>query len=336
MLKYSDINQKEIFKIIDKVLPLEYCIYHQIIPLLLEENKLTVAMVRPQDELILDYLKSILPSKKHSLKIEKISPETHQIIISSYQKYSSTFNKSAEIKSEIAQKIREEKEENQPIENQENITVKSKISKRINKKINNNSKMTISFKIDSNNQDKPLETLTELTAEELWPEILTRLLQKGIGRLFLERKQDFGKIIITHNGIVTSSLENVNLVLFEKLMKAVKILANIGDNPLDKSRQIEIERTYEQKRLLLRFQLFPGQFGEEGTIQILRDKALSFYQEKQMDILGENVLNLTKQLDKKLQQIQDLQRINPTELEVLPQLRVIQAKILEKLELLDH
>jgi hypothetical protein len=54
-----------------------------------------------------------------------------------------------------------------------------------------------------------------------------------------------------------------------------------------------------------------------------------------MDNLGEQVLRLSKLLERKIQQIQDLKRINPTEIEFLPQLKAIQAHILEKLEKLD-
>ncbi len=333
MLKYSEINQEKTFAIIDTILTLESCLYHQIIPISLEENILTVGMIKPHDELILDYLKSILPSHQQTLQVEQISPETHNLIISSYQKYTSSLQKSSQINKTQKKQLNRSDEENNSLLNSKETFI---INSQIIEKIKHNNPNIASLKVNSSYQDQPLESLTDLTSEQLWQELLVRLIKDGIGRLFLERKKEFGRLIITNNGVVTSSLETVDLEVFNDIFKAVKILANIGENPLEKNRRIELKRIYQKQNLLLRFQLFPGKFGEEGNIQILRDKALSFYQEKQMNSLGEQVLRLTKQLDRKLHQIQDLQRINPTELEVLPQIRVIQAKILEKLESLDN
>lgn len=332
MLKYSEINQEKTFAIIDTILTLESCLYHQIIPISLEENTLTVGMIKPSDELILDYLKSILPSHQYTIQVEQISSETHNLIISSYQKYTISLQKSSQINHALKKQLNTYNEQNSNFLNNKDTFI---INSQIIEKIKQHKPNIASLKVNARHQDQPLETLTDLTSEQLWQELLAKLLKEGIGRLFLERKKEFGRLIITNNGIVTSSLETVDLKIFNDIVKAVKILANIGENPLAKNRRIELKRIYQKQNLLLRFQLFPGKFGEEGNIQILRGKALSFYQEKQMNSLGEQVLRLTKQLDRKLHQIQDLQRINPTELEVLPQIRVIQAKILEKLESLD-
>jgi type II secretory ATPase GspE/PulE/Tfp pilus assembly ATPase PilB-like protein len=345
MLKYSEINQEKTFQIIDTLIPLESCLYHQLIPISLEDKNFIVAMIKPNDELILDYLKSILPSSDHTLQVEQISPETHELIISSYQNYTRSYQESEQINYAIEQKLitsqpeTETKKRSTPeangktliIDSQELINLREKNSKKTKKK----SKASKSLQINAKHETEPLETLTDLTPEELWQELLARLVKEGIGRLYFEINQDFGKIVLTKNGVITSTLEKIDPLLFQELFKATKNLANLPPNPLEKPRKIEVERIYQTKRLLLRFHLFPSQYGEQGTIQVLRDKALAFYQEQQMDSLGEQVLRLTKQLERKLQQIQDLKRINPTELEVLPQLRVTQASILEKLEFLD-
>jgi hypothetical protein len=300
-------------------------------------------MIKPDDTLILDYLKSILPSEKHTLQVEQISSETHNLVISSYQKYTRSYKQVKKINNTLEQKQTISTREIKPKKNKRiNTNTKTFIidSEEVNdleSYIDKNklSKYTTSLNIQAKFEEEPLDKLLDLTPTELWQEILAKLLKEGIGRLYFEVHQDFGQIIITKNGSITTWLEKVDLKLFRELFKAMKTLANLPDKPLEKSRKIEIERIYQQKRLLLRFHLFPGGYGEQGTIQVLRDKALSFYQEQQMDNLGEQVLRLSKLLEIKIQQIQDLKRINPTELECLPQLKTIQAHILEKLEELD-
>lgn len=343
MLKYSEINQEKVFKIINTLIPLESCLYHHLIPISLEDNNFIVAMIKPNDELILDYLKSILPSPEYTLQVEQISPETYELIISSYQNYSRSYHESEQTNYAIEQKLitSQPETETRPIplangktliiDSQELINLREKNTPKTKKKL----KLSKSLQINAKHETEALETLTNLTSEELWQELLARLVKEGIGRLYFEINQDFGKIVLTKNGVITSTLEKIDLQLFQELFKAAKNLANLPLTPLEKARKIEVQRTYQTKRLLLRFHIFPSQYGEQGTIQVLRDKALAFYQEQQMDTLGEQVLRLTKQLERKLQQIQDLKRINPIELEVLPQLRVIQASILEKLESLD-
>ncbi len=356
MIKYSDINQEKTFQIINSLLPLQSCIYHQVIPIEINDNYLIVGMIKPDDELILDYLTSILPSPKHTIKVEQISPQTHNLIISAYQKYTRSYKASEKINDFLEQELLKTKESKtlEPSQNnskkslaiQETFIINPEDFKQLKEEQQEKedtlqeedtiqediSKYSASLEINAPHQNTNLESLKDLTAEQFWQELLFRLLTGGIGRLYFERNADYGTITLTQNGVVKSSLQNLNLSLFQELFTAVKVLANLPETTIKKSRKIEIERIYHQKRILLRFHLFPGQHGEQGTIQVLRDKALSFYQEKQMDTLGEEALNLTKQLERKLQQIQNLKRINPSELDFLRDIQMVQARINSKLK----
>ncbi|HEY9703438.1 MAG TPA: hypothetical protein V6C58_13380, partial [Allocoleopsis sp.] len=84
--------------------------------------------------------------------------------------------------------------------------------------------------------------------------------------------------------------------------------------PVQQSQQIEIDRMYKDNHLLLILRLIPGKYGEEATLQVLRGAALKFYQQQQITKLGEETLNLTEQIQRKLTQICDLANLTSTPL----------------------
>lgn len=181
----------------------------------------------------------------------------------------------------------------------------------------------------------PLASLTFLNAKELWLELLARVLSGGIGRLYFERQVNYGRIIWSQNGVLQSSLEKLNLPVFQSVLNELKHLAQLPAIPLTKSKKIEMQKYYQQERLLLRLRFVPGQYGEEGTLQVLRGEALKFYQQRQMDELGEQAIHLAQELEKKLKQIEVRTRINPAQLDFLPALVQIQQKINQQLKFFD-
>lgn len=181
----------------------------------------------------------------------------------------------------------------------------------------------------------PLGSLTFLSAKELWQELLARVLSGGIGRLYFERQIDRGRIIWSQNGVLQSSLEKLSFSVFQSVLNELKHLAQLPAIPLTKSKKIEMQKYYQQERLLLRLRFVPGQHGEEGTLQVLRGEALKFYQQRQMDELGDQAIQLAQELEKKLKQIEVRTRINPAQLDFLPALTKIQEKINQQLKFFD-
>ena len=77
----------QIFQLIDTILPLEVCLYHQVVPLLRQEKSVHLGMVDTQDSSALDYVKRMLSYLHCSLIPQQISVEQHKSILSSYLKY---------------------------------------------------------------------------------------------------------------------------------------------------------------------------------------------------------------------------------------------------------
>lgn len=176
---------------------------------------------------------------------------------------------------------------------------------------------------------------SDLSPERLWQELFNRLLKGKIGRLYFKCEQNKNSIVCFENGVRQLSIDNLSTWTYEYLIQKLKYLAKLPETAIEKTKKFELQRWYQKERILLCLQLSPREFGEEGTLQILRGKALDFYQQKQMEELGQEALKISRKLERKLRQIQLRTRINPQPLENISELRAIQQQILQNLNAIE-
>ncbi len=80
----SSMDTEQMFRLIDSILPFEACLYYQFLPLALEGKHLRLGMVTPQDSSARDYVRHILAYLNCSLKIQPITADVHQAMLSAY------------------------------------------------------------------------------------------------------------------------------------------------------------------------------------------------------------------------------------------------------------
>jgi type II secretory ATPase GspE/PulE/Tfp pilus assembly ATPase PilB-like protein len=153
--------------------------------------------------------------------------------------------------------------------------------------------------------DSPVEVLQALPPKELLQELLGRILNDGIGRLYFEQQQQFGRVLCSQNGVLQTILEHIDTALVQSLIYELKLLAHLPSTPLQAPEQVEIERSYQHAHILLRFRFMPSKHGEEATVQVLRGAALKFYQQQQLSRLGRDALSIAKQLQFKVNEIRE-------------------------------
>lgn len=184
----------------------------------------------------------------------------------------------------------------------------------------------------------PVEVLATLPPKELLNELLARVLAGGIGRLFFERHPDKGRILWSQNGVLQSVLDGLDTSVFQGVINELKKLTHLSLIPVEQPKQVEIERVYQQNRLLLRLRVMPGKNGEEGTLQVLRGAALKFHQQQQLENLSRDALSIAQQLQTKMNEIQKRTRIDPSlttgQLDALPALDQLLKSLNEQLEAL--
>jgi type II secretory ATPase GspE/PulE/Tfp pilus assembly ATPase PilB-like protein len=182
----------------------------------------------------------------------------------------------------------------------------------------------LALTINKRYRDVASDRLRLLPPDALMQALLSQVLDEGIGRLYFERRPQAGRILWSRDGVLQAVVEAINPQLFQGVINELKRLTHLSLIPVKKSKQVEIERTYEGQRILLRFRVIPSAHGEEATLQVLRGTALRFYQQQQIDRLGRDALDMAQHLQIRLNEIRDRARhslnLKSTRSETLPAL----------------
>lgn len=166
----------------------------------------------------------------------------------------------------------------------------------------------LALNLPSSTLPTSLATMGKLPPKELTQALLSRVLKDGIGRLYFERHATSGRILWSKDGVVQAALDDLNLQLFQCVINELKQLTHLPLVPVQETRQVEIERTYHNERVVLRFRLMASNHGEEATLQVLRGAALKFYQQQQIDQLGRDALTFAHRLQGQVNQIRERAR----------------------------
>ncbi len=155
------------------------------------------------------------------------------------------------------------------------------------------------------------EEMGNLPPRALTQALLQRSIVQGIGRLFLERHQDHGRILCSQDGVLEAVLDPIALPNFQGVINELKLLAEVPLLQVERAKQVDVERMHDEELLLFRLRLTPGIHGEEATLQVLRGAALKFYQQQQLSKLGQNALTLARRLQHQVAEIEARSRLLP-------------------------
>lgn len=155
--------------------------------------------------------------------------------------------------------------------------------------------------------------LLSLPPDALLQELLGRILTWGVGRLYLEQRLDHGRILWSQNGVLQAVLEKLPNATLQGVIRELKDLANVPGEAVQKNQQVEIEKLYQGRRLLLRLRLIPGKHGEEATLQVLRGAALKFYRQQQLVTLAQEATSIAQTLQQKVNEMATYSRTHSVE-----------------------
>ncbi len=167
--------------------------------------------------------------------------------------------------------------------------------------------------VQATHLSSPVKVLLTLSPENLLQELLGRVLTGGIGRLYFERQsQSSSRILWSRDGTLQSVLEEIPLPVFQEIINELKLLTRLPLIPVQVKTLVELACLYQKNRLLLRLQVMPGVYGEQATLQVLRGAALKFYQQRQVSRLSRDAVAITRQLLRKVNELQKRIQLNGT------------------------
>lgn len=303
-LDNSSMNSEEAFQLIDRVLPFEACLYYQILPLSVQHNKLCLGMVMLDDVAAIGYARRMASYQNYSLIPQSISLETHHAVLTAYLNYSQKrpisppdTQRTPPLESELHDK------ETLVLEASDDQTVLQTDDTDTQAIDRNPHNILPELPISNRYAEESSALLAQLPPSRLLKELLGRVLSNGIGRLFFERRERYGRILWSQNGTIQSVIETVALNKFQALIDELKHLTRLPLTPVTEVQQVEIERSYQRDRVLVRLRITPTEAGEQATLQVLRGAALKFYQRQQLTSLSRDALTIAQRLRQKINEL---------------------------------
>ncbi|BAZ07439.1 hypothetical protein NIES3974_41020 [Calothrix sp. NIES-3974] len=332
----SQERRAEIFRLIEVYLCFEACLYHQILPLTVEDETLILGMVNPQDGAALEYASRILAYVNRTVSIYVITAEQHRELLSAYL----NFKNSVQVpptSTEVSPQNELEPEQSPPTtpstliaeyEFPQQLPEPSPTAVNTNPSLNTHIPLQTLTNLEAAINPKkiedlpilciphpddlnPLGLLPTLPPKQFLAELIARVINRGIGRLYFERLPYKGRILWSENGVLQSVLEKLPLSVFQGGLNELKRFAKLPLQTIAEPKQVEREYLYQQQRLMVRIRVMPGMYGEEATLQVLRGAALKFYQQQQLAKLSNNALGISQQLSHKLHELQARMLKNP-------------------------
>jgi hypothetical protein len=321
--KIIPLDHDQIFPLIDSILPFEVCLHYQVLPLSLKHQAFLLGMVDPEDQVALDYVRRILTSMSCSFVTQVISSEEQRSILSAYLYHTQ-------------QKTAESKPNTQDSMPASQLLIQSTPDETPTTLLNPTQQIP-QLNINPQYLDQPLEFLEGLPPVDFVQELLGRVLQDGIGRLYFEAHGNQGRILWSQDGVLQSVVEAIEPQQFQDILQELKQLMEMPLIPIQQKTRVEIEREYHGTCLLLRLQMTVGRYGEEANFQVLRGAALKFYQQQQLSKLSSEALQLAEKLQKRLNQIRDRMTMTPLSSDHLPLLNQMLKNIVQEAQaLLDQ
>jgi type II secretory ATPase GspE/PulE/Tfp pilus assembly ATPase PilB-like protein len=328
-------EREQTFRLIETILSFEVCLYHQILPLSLEDNNLLLGMVNAEDSAALDYVSRILSYMNCTMVKTPITAEVQRSILSAYLNYKNTSSTAAKELPKTWEDVTQNSsttETTNSQQNQQQTIAQGEDSNSSSKTRGDNDPFVVTSLTGLAQKQEtssaavlgnlpvllvpvpekliPVETLPSLPPKKLLEQLLGRVLAGGIGRLYLERQPYQGRILWSENGILQSVLEKLPLSVFQGVLNELKRFASLPIATVSEPRQVEKECLFQDSRLLLRLRVMPGMYGEEATLQVLRGAALKFYQQQQVARLSRDALGISQQLSYKLHEMQERLTVN--------------------------
>lgn len=281
-------DNPQIFALIDNIFPFEACLYYQILPLSVEGSRIRLGVVDPKDYSGLDYARRLLSYLNCSLIIEEISCEIQRSTLSSYlshichQEHKQTSALTVSLSQDNQQKI-DNSQYAKIWKNKQFSEAKNSIDQGFLMKDYKNLKQTklqssskksicniLELSLPSSVNTISLETIITLNPQKLLKELLVKVLESGIGRISFEQQQSQGEIFWSQDGVLKSVVKNLEPKKIKAIINELKILTKMSLSPIQKPRQVEIERIYKNNHILLCLRIVPGNYGEKATKQIGR------------------------------------------------------------------
>ena len=290
----SLIDRARVAALIAQYLPVEICIYYQVVPLALDTDSLILGMVDPQDLAALDYVSKMLAYSQISVEPVPITLEQQQELIAHYFSHPPSPAEVERLRLQ-AQASRTTPEVPAPLaEPPSHPTPTQPLPAR------------------PTAPPSPSDE-SEETVQQLLNSMLRRALDEKAEQIFVEPQEGvLCRVRYRQQGILRDLFKELSEPIRARLIAAMKRMMALDPSLIGEPQQAEAERLYRGEPLVLQLRIIPqpsksgpGSPPREGAIlSILRGEALQKYQQSQNRLRVSETLALAQQTHQLLQQLQ--------------------------------
>ncbi|MEN9203359.1 MAG: hypothetical protein Q6K80_05095 [Thermostichus sp. DG_1_6_bins_120] len=279
--QYTKIDRTRVPALIAQYLPVEICIYYQVVPLALDTDSLILGMVDPQDLAALDYIGKMLAYSQISVEPIPITFEQQQDLIAYYFSHPPDPAEVAQLQLQVqANRVTREVPAPQPPSLGSNTSPLAK-------------------------QTSPPATESEETVQQLLNSMLRRALDERAEQIFVEPQEGtLCRVRYRQQGILRDLFKELSESVRAKLLASMKRMMMLDPALIGEAQQAEVERMYKGEPLVLQLRVIPQRSREGAILNILRGEALQKYQQHQNNSRVVETLALAQQAHQIMQQLQ--------------------------------
>ncbi len=278
----SKIDRARVPALIAQYLPVEICIYYQVVPIVTDADKLILGMVDPEDLAALDYVGKVLAYSGLEIEPITLTFQQQQDLIAYYFSHPPDPAEVAALRA-AAQTKRTTKTPEAPAVP------------------------------EAAREDEPTpstDSLTEdsdETVQQLLHSMLRRALDEKADQLFVEPSNaNFCRVRYRQQGILRELFKQLSDTVRVKLITSMKQMMGMETQIVGETQTAEVDRVYKGEPLVLQLRVVPQKSKEGAILSILRGDSLVKYQQNQNNVRVSETLVVAHQTQQMVQQLHTL------------------------------
>ncbi|MEM6446886.1 MAG: hypothetical protein AAF704_10030 [Cyanobacteria bacterium P01_D01_bin.123] len=278
----ASVNWEQVPILIAAFLPVEICVYYQVVPVNLDGTLLILGMVDPNDLAAQDYVGKMLEFSHLQVHPHPISFEEHQELIAYYFSHPPDPTSIAAVKN-AAVGVVEEAE----------LAEASLTS-------------TASPAEDTEDTVEPsVNSTSEADIKRLLSSVLRRAIEEKADRVFIEVNENRTcRIRYRQKGILRELFRDLSATVGSELILQLKHMVGLSPGPESSDREAEAERVFRGEPLILQLRIVPQHQREGAILTLVRGEAFAKHQLRRNSERVEEVTELSTQTRALLAQLQ--------------------------------
>ncbi len=330
--KLSKIDRARVPALIAQFLPVEICIYYQVVPIATDGDMMVLGMVDPEDLAALDYVGKMVGYSELKIEPMALTFQQQQDLIAYYFSHPPDPTEVAALKAseQASRTVRPHLNDSKPLimsDLDEPVSPSrptptpyptptfqpptpspTPVSYPTTPPTSFQTTPPTSVSAPTSLQTSPPEKVadeSDETVQQLLHSMLRRALDDEAEQLFVEPSDgDLCRIRYRQKGILRELFKQLSDIVRVKLIASMKQMMGIDPQVLGETQVAEVDRVYRGEPLVLQLRIVPQKSKEGMILNILRGESLAKYQQSQNKVRVAETLVIAQQTQQMVQQLQ--------------------------------